>query len=63
MYAMLLSNFEIHVLPEIHTVEKCDFLKSIIHSQIIQFSVNIICSVKLYNYPVYNLSCLFLWRT
>ena len=27
------------MLPEIHTMEKCDFLKSIIHSKIIYFSV------------------------
>ena len=27
------------MLPEIHTVKKCDFLKPIIHSQIIQLSV------------------------
>ena len=27
------------MLPEIHIMEKCDFLKSIIHSQIIYFSV------------------------
>ena len=27
------------MLPEIHIVEKCDFLKPIIHSQIIYFSV------------------------
>ena len=30
---MLLSNYE--MLLEIHTMEKCDFLKPIIHSQII----------------------------
>ena len=32
----------IHVsvmLPEIYTMEKCDFLKSMIHSQIIEFPV------------------------
>ena len=27
------------MLPEIHTMEKCDFLKSITHSFIIKFSV------------------------
>ena len=27
------------MLPEIHTMEKFDFVKYIIHSQIIQFSV------------------------
>ena len=27
------------MLPEIHTIEKCYFLKPISHSQIIQFSV------------------------
>ena len=29
------------MLPEIHTMEKCDYLKSIIHSQILKFSVRI----------------------
>ena len=27
------------MLSEIHTMEKCDFLRSLIHSQIIKFSV------------------------
>ena len=27
------------ILAEIHSLEKCDFVKSMIHSQIIQFSV------------------------
>ena len=31
--AMLLLNYE--MLPEIHTMEKCDSLRPIVHSQII----------------------------
>ena len=37
------------MLPEIHTMEKCDFLKPIIHSQIIQLSVIHECSSDDYN--------------
>ena len=33
------------MLPKIHTMEKCDFLKPIIHSQIIQSSVYCLCEV------------------
>ena len=38
--------------PEIHTIEKFDFLKSIIHSQMIQFSVLI--HIKIGNGPITN---------
>ena len=31
------SRIRSEMLPEIHTVEKCDFLRSLIHSQIISF--------------------------
>ena len=34
-YSQIISE----MLPEIHTMEKCDFLKPVIHSQIISFSV------------------------
>ena len=37
VYAMLLSICE--TLPEIQTMEKCDFLKSIIYYEIIKFCV------------------------
>ena len=38
LYAMLPSIIS-EMLPVIHTVEKCEFLKSIIHSQIIKCPV------------------------
>ena len=33
--AMLFSNYKSEMLPIIYTMDKCDFLKSIIYSQII----------------------------
>ena len=39
LYAMLLSNYLSEMLPKMHTMEKCDFLKSVIDSQIIYFFV------------------------
>ena len=38
VYVMFLSNNSA-LLPEIHTVQKCDFLKYILHSQKNEFSV------------------------
>ena len=38
-YNVCSSRIISEMLPEIHIMEKCDFLKSITHSQIIIFSV------------------------
>ena len=38
-YMPCLSQLISKMLPEIHTLEKCDFLKLIVHSQIIYLSV------------------------
>ena len=38
------SRIMIEILPESHSVEKFDFLKSISHSQIIQLSVMLLAS-------------------
>ena len=38
VYAMIPSNYKFN-LPEIHTLEKCDFLKPIINSKVTLFYV------------------------
>ena len=44
----MLCSFQIiiEMLPEIHTMEKCDFLKSVIHSQIILSTIFIVFVVS-----------------
>ena len=42
---MLALNFS-ETLPEIHTMEKYDFLKTLVHFQTTKFSISIDCSFK-----------------
>ena len=47
------------ILPEIHTIEKFDFLKSIVRSQVIKFSVERDYIIDMYyspsnKCPIYN---------
>ena len=56
MYAMLPLNYE--MLPETHTMEKCDFLKPIIHSKIFNSQFLMIESFSM-NCKVYEQTDMF----
>ena len=58
MYAMLLSNYNVRCTPTgIRIIVKCDFLKSLIHSQMIYHCMSTVVSALSQDAGIYIMQC------